>query len=206
MTTITKSTRVNGRAAKKRDAAALGASAPDTLIKAAKPSAAPKRTTKGTAVAASKGTQDKDAIRLSFLIHDVSRMRRSAYDQFMKPLSITRAKWWVLAHLSRQDGMMQTQLASVLEVGKASLGILLEKLESDGWVTRHEDLLDKRAKRVFLTRPAHNLIARMTKLEHAFNNEVLADLTEEERTVVVSALQKMKDSLSKIDFRSLGKP
>ena len=51
----------------------------------------------------------RDGIRLGFLIHDVSRMRRSAYDQFMKPLGITRAQWWVLAHLSRHDGMMQTQ-------------------------------------------------------------------------------------------------
>lgn len=145
---------------------------------------------------------DRVGIRLSFLIHDVSRMRRSVYDQFMKPLGITRAKWWVLAHLSRQDGMMQTQLASVLEVGKASLGISIEKLEADGWVTRREDPTDKRAKRVYLTRPAHALIARMTRLEHQFNNQVLAELTPEERVVTLKALQKMKDAISKMDLKS----
>src|ERR1700733_6630780 len=65
---------------------------------------------------------EREGIRLGFLIHDVSRMRRNAYDQIMKPLGVTRARWWVLAHLSRQDGIMQTQLADVLDVGKASLG------------------------------------------------------------------------------------
>lgn len=145
---------------------------------------------------------DKNAIRLSFLIHDVSRMRRSAYDQFMKPLAITRAQWWVLANLSRQDGMMQTQLAAVLDVGKASLGILIEKLERSGWLTRQEDPNDKRAKRVFLTRPAHALIARMTKMEHSFNKQVLADLTPEERATLVTALQKIKDSIGRMDFHA----
>jgi hypothetical protein len=60
------------------------------------------------------GDAARMGIRLAFLIHDVSRMRRSAYDQFMKPLGITRAQWWVLAHLTRHDGMMQTQLADLL--------------------------------------------------------------------------------------------
>lgn len=164
--------------------------------KLAKPSVKHDDDAKGTSV-----DNDRNAIRLSFLIHDVSRMRRSAYDQFMKPLSITRAQWWVLANLSRQDGMMQTQLAAVLDVGKASLGILIEKLERSGWVTRQEDPTDKRAKRVFLTRPAHALIARMTKMEHAFNKQVLADLSQEERATVVTALQKIKDSIAKVDFR-----
>lgn len=146
--------------------------------------------------------QERVGIRLSFLIHDVSRLRRSVYDHFMKPLSITRAKWWVLAHLSRQDGMMQTQLASVLEVGKASLGITIEKLEQDGWITRHEDPTDRRAKRVYLTRPAHALIARMTRLEHQFNDRVLADLTNEEQLATVKALQKMKDTITRMDVQA----
>jgi MarR family transcriptional regulator for hemolysin len=144
----------------------------------------------------------RDGIRLSFLIHDVSRMRRSAYDQFMKPLSITRAQWWVLAHLSRHDGMMQTQLADVLEVGKASLGTVIEKLETDGWVMRREDPSDKRAKRVYLTRPGHNLIGRMTNLELDFNNHVLADLSPEERAATTAALQKIKSALSRMDRKA----
>ena len=58
-------------------------------------------------------------LRLGFLIHDVSRLRRSAFDRVLKPLNVTRAQWWMLAYLSREDGMTQSQLA----VGEiASLG------------------------------------------------------------------------------------
>jgi MarR family transcriptional regulator for hemolysin len=140
----------------------------------------------------------RDGIRLSFLIHDVSRMRRSAYDHYMKPLGITRAQWWVLAHLSRHDGMMQTQLADVLEVGKASLGDVIESLESGGWVSRRPDPTDKRAKRVYLSKSAQGLIKRMTQLEVEFNERVLADLSPDEQTTLFKLLLKVKQSISRI--------
>src|SRR5579862_1812284 len=124
---------------------------------------------------ATKGSSSasREGIRLGFLIHDVSRMRRNAFDQIMKPLGVTRARWWVLAHLSRHDGIMQTQLADVLDVGKASLGTLIERLEEGGWVERRADPGDKRAKRVYLTRAALQLVKRMTDEENRFNEMIL---------------------------------
>jgi DNA-binding MarR family transcriptional regulator len=141
----------------------------------------------------------REGIRLGFLIHDVSRMRRSAYDQFMKPLGITRAQWWVLAHLSRHDGMMQTQLADVLEVGKASLGDVIEGLENGGWVQRLPDPSDKRAKRVYLTKPAQGLIKRMTVMENEFNGQILGDLSASERSELASSLIKIKHAIARLD-------
>lgn len=45
--------------------------------------------------------------RLGFLMHDVSRLRRTAYDGYKKPLNITRSQWWVLIYLARHDVMIQ---------------------------------------------------------------------------------------------------
>ncbi len=146
-----------------------------------------------------EGEALKAGIRLGFLLHDVSRMRRSAYDQFMKPLGITRAQWWVLAHLSRHDGMMQTQLAGVLEVGKASLGDVIEGLEKNGWVARRPDPSDKRAKRVYLTKSAQGLIKRMTEMEHVFNSRILRDLSQQERLDLTRALVTIKRAIARLD-------
>lgn len=134
-------------------------------------------------------------IKLGFLIHDVSRLRRSAYDQLMKPLKITRARWWVLAHLSRHDGMMQSQLADVLEVGKASLGTVVDQLEYSGWVERRADPLDKRVKRVYLTRAAQPLIKTMTIEEDHFNQRALGLLSSEDHQTLARLLGSIKDSL-----------
>lgn len=137
-------------------------------------------------------------LKLGFLIHDVSRMRRRAFDQLMRPLGITRARWWVIAHLSRQDGMMQTQLAERLDVGKASLGNLIDRLEADGWVKRRADPVDKRAKRVYLARNAEQLLDAMMNYERKFNEQALRGLNDEDRDSLVRLLSLIKQSLSNI--------
>jgi len=69
-------------------------------------------------------------------------MRRTAFDLMVKPLGVTRAQWWVIAHLSRHDGMVQTQLAELLDTGKASLGALLDRLEATGFIERRPEPTD----------------------------------------------------------------
>jgi MarR family transcriptional regulator for hemolysin len=138
----------------------------------------------------------RQAIRLSFLIHDVSRMRRTAFDQLMKPLGVTRAQWWVLAHLSRSDGMMQTQLADALDVGKASLGSFLERLEASGLIERRDDPIDKRAKRVYMARAGHQLLQQMTQQEISFNKRILRELSQHDRDTMIRTLTCIKRALS----------
>ena len=138
---------------------------------------------------------DRQAIRLGFLIHDVSRMRRTAYDQLMKPLGVTRAQWWVLAHLSRNDGMMQTQLAGALDVGKASLGTLIERLESSGLIERREDPIDKRAKRVYISRAGQLLLKKMMTEESRLNAMILQGVSEAEREEMIRHLSHIKGAL-----------
>ena len=69
------------------------------------------------------------SLRFGFLIHDVSRLRRVVVDRALKPLGITRSQWWVLAFLSRRDGMTQTALAADLDLTKVAIGGLLDRME-----------------------------------------------------------------------------
>ncbi len=137
-------------------------------------------------------------IRLSFLIHDVSRMRRAAYEQVMRPHGITRAQWWILAHLSRHDGMMQTQLADILEVGKASLGDVITNLVCAGLIERRLDPSDKRARRIFLTRKAQSLISEMAAIEVRFNTRVFGALSTSERSRLYKSLLAVKHAISEL--------
>src|SRR5690606_9431232 len=88
-----------------------------------------------------------------FLLHDVSRLRRTVFDQRVRPYGITRSQWWVLAHLSRARGrpMSQIELARLLDVGKATLGGLIDRLERSGYVVRGNDEADRRVKTVSIT-------------------------------------------------------
>src|SRR3977135_2231646 len=100
-------------------------------------------------------------LRLGYLIHDVSRLRRMMFDRALAPLGITRSQWWVLAFISRKDGLPQTQLAHELDVGKVAVGALIDRLESSGFVIRQADPVDRRVKRVYVTKQAPGLLAQI---------------------------------------------
>src|ERR1700735_5912990 len=98
-------------------------------------------------------------LRLGFLVHDVSRLRRRVVERALKPLGVTRSQWWVLAFLSRSDGMSQVALADELDIGKVALGQLIDRLEKTGFVVRRPDEADRRGKGVHLTKRRPPLIA-----------------------------------------------
>jgi DNA-binding MarR family transcriptional regulator len=134
-------------------------------------------------------------LRLGFLIHDVSRLRRSAFDRCLKPLNVTRSQWWVLAYLSREDGMTQSRLAEELDLGKVAVGGLIDRLEKSGLLRREADPSDRRVNRVFLEPKSKQLIARMRKVSHKMNQQILAGLAEEDLEVAAITLDVMKRNI-----------
>ncbi len=134
-------------------------------------------------------------LRLGYLIHDVSRLRRSAFDRCMKPLNVTRSQWWVLAYLSRQDGMTQSQLAEELDIGKVAVGGLIDRLEKAQFLRREADPGDRRVNRVFLESKSKQLIARMRKVNHKMNAQILAGLADDKLEATAVALGAIKANL-----------
>jgi DNA-binding MarR family transcriptional regulator len=134
-------------------------------------------------------------LRLGFLIHDVSRLRRSAFDRCLKPLNVTRSQWWVLAYLSREDGMTQSQLAIELDLGKVAVGGLIDRLEKSGLLRREADASDRRVNRVFLEPKSKQLIARMRKVSHKLNTQILAGLADPQLETTALTLDAMKRNI-----------
>lgn len=134
-------------------------------------------------------------LRLGFLIHDVSRLRRSAFDRCLKPLNVTRSQWWVLAYLSREDGMTQSQLAEELDLGKVAVGGLIDRLEKGGLVRREADATDRRVNRIFLEPKSKQLVTRMRKVSHRMNEQILSGLVDKELETAARTLDAMKRNI-----------
>lgn len=134
-------------------------------------------------------------LRLGYLIHDVSRLRRSAFDRCMKPLNVTRAQWWVLAYLSREDGMTQSRLAEELDIGKVAIGGLVDRLEKAGFLRRDADASDRRVNRIFLEPDGKQLVNSMRQINHNMNEKILAGLDDEKLESTASALIAIKANL-----------
>lgn len=136
-----------------------------------------------------------NAIRFGFLVHDVSRLRRVVVDRVLKPLGVTRSQWWVLAFLSRRDGMTQSALAADLDLTKVAVGGLLERLEGAGLVQRRADDGDARIRRVYLTRMGHRLVRDIRRQVEQVERENLGPNSEEDIRITVRTLQRMKEVL-----------
>jgi DNA-binding MarR family transcriptional regulator len=134
-------------------------------------------------------------LRLGFLVHDVSRLRRRVVDRALKPLGVTRSQWWVLAFLSRSDGMSQVALADELDLGKVALGQLIDRLEKTGFIERRPDENDRRVKRVFLTRRSHALISEIRASVSVTEKEIVAKIRKDDLEATVRALRGMKENL-----------
>lgn len=145
----------------------------------------------------STNTKVPQEVRIGFLVHDVSRMRRTLFDQAMKPLGITRSQWWVLSQLSRhaRSGMLQTELARDLDVGKVTVGGLIDRLEAAGHVVRRPEENDRRAKRIMITERGHEILEKMVAVGRKLNGVILAGLTPEAVAAAERALETMKDNI-----------
>jgi len=135
------------------------------------------------------------SLRFGFLIHDVSRLRRVVVDRSLKPLGITRSQWWVLAFLSRRDGMTQTALAADLDLTKVAIGGLLDRMEDAGFVERRADRNDGRARRVYLTRAGAKMVNTIRERVESTELEILSRVPEEQLNQAADTLRTLKDTL-----------
>ena len=153
-----------------------------------------------TTVRSSKALKSRPTakpFRFGFLVHDVSRMRRTLFDLKMKPLGITRSQWSVLAALSRmgEGGMMQIALARHLDVGKVTIGGLIQRLMAAELVYRESDVDDARVKRVFVSAKGYQIIHEMEAIGTVNNDKILAGVSYQDLRVAEEVLAKVKTNI-----------
>jgi DNA-binding MarR family transcriptional regulator len=134
-----------------------------------------------------------------FLVHDVARLMRVAYDRRTRELGLTRSQWWVLNNLYFNQGITQSELADILDIEKPTLGRLLDRLEDKGWLERRGDPSDRRAKRVYLTGNVQGLMRTLRRLAAELRAGALDGLDEGERERLLGALRVVKVNLLRMN-------
>jgi DNA-binding MarR family transcriptional regulator len=136
----------------------------------------------------------KPLLRVGILVHDMSRLRRTMFDQAVSHLGITRAQGWVLSNLlqHKSDGMNQTEIVRLLFVGKPTIGGLLDRLADGGMVERRFSDDDLRVKRIFITDKGYGVISRMSPIATKLNEIFLENILEQDVKVAELVLDRMK--------------
>ena len=138
---------------------------------------------------------DADETNESLYMHDIARLLRKRFDQRARNLGLTRAQWLALAVLRRYPGIHQAELADRLDVEPMTVARLVDRLEQSGWLERRTDSKDRRAKRLYLTERVQSIISQIRELSVQTRKDALSGFTEEEHTVFVSLLKRVKRNI-----------
>ena len=115
---------------------------------------------------------------IGLLIHDVARLLRVLYDRQMASIRLARSQWWLLTYLFFKDGINQSELAILMDMEKAPLSRLLDRMEKKGWVIRKNENKDRRTKNIYLSESIKPLISYMRDKAAEYRSESLSILTD----------------------------
>ena len=133
---------------------------------------------------------------IGLLIHDVARLLRVLYDRQMASIGLTRSQWWLLTYLFFKDGINQSELAILMDLEKAPLSRLLDRMEKKGWVIRKNESKDRRTKNIYLSESIKPLISYMRDKAAEYRSESLSILTDKDRNKLKAILQILKKDLT----------
>jgi DNA-binding MarR family transcriptional regulator len=139
---------------------------------------------------------DANSPTLSFVLHDVARLLKKRFEQNAKGSGLTRSQWQVLAYLAQNEGINQSRLAELLDVQPITLGRVVDKLETLGFIERTPHPSDRRIWLLHLTPAARPKLAQLRILGDITRGEALAEIPDAERECLLRILQKMKTNLT----------
>ena len=138
---------------------------------------------------------DLSQIHLNFLLADVSRLMRRAFEQRLTDSPLTFAQVRVLIYATRNEGLRQIELAEMLEVQPITLARLVDQLVEAELVERRADPADRRAYQVYPTPAAQAHVEAIESLAADIRREATAGLSKAQADAVTAALEIMRNNL-----------
>ncbi len=129
---------------------------------------------------------------LGFLISDIHRLLTAAVDKEVGVLGLTRSQLRVVLHLMRDDGLSQVALADDLQLGKVTVGGLLDRLQEKGLIERRPHPTDRRAKLVYLTLADQEIYEAIVAAGRTILEQVLAGISKAEEKTLIKLLLRVK--------------
>ena len=98
----------------------------------------------------------------------------------------------VLEALRCEEGLSAGDLSSKLVLDSATLSGVLDRMSEKGWVSKYVDDADKRILRIYLSEKARDLHDSLAKEREGANEEILRELSLEERLLLKRLLKDLR--------------
>ena len=142
---------------------------------------------------------DPDA--LGFVLIDVARMLRSAFERRIATagLGLTPGEARALVRVASLEGSRQLDIAQRMGIEPMTLSTYLDRLQSLGYIERRPDPADRRAKLIFTTPAADDLITNIRIEQIGLMQHVTSGIGEEALGLLREQLKRLRANLSAIE-------
>ncbi len=115
----------------------------------------------------------------------------------LKPFDLRMITYSALVTISENPGLRQSQLADAIDIERPNLVVIIDELERRDLIVRDRVPNDRRAYALKTTPLGDRLLSKAFKSVVAHEEELLASLSPEERTNLISALKLIENSQKK---------
>ena len=142
-----------------------------------------------------------DPDTLGFVLIDVARMLRSAFERRIATagLGLTPGEARALVRISSLEGSRQLEIAQRMGIEPMTLSTYLDRLQSLGFIERRPDPGDRRAKLIFTTPSANELIASIRFEQMELMQHVTSGIGEAELDLMGERLKRLRANLSALE-------
>ena len=140
-----------------------------------------------------EATSNTPIISLSTLLSKVyeEKISEITNDKFLNQ----KATRFILAVLSRENGLTQNDLVRVTHMKGSTISITLSKWEEKGMILRKDDGYDMRCLRVFLTEKGYDLASKHREVLNTVESNARKDITPNELKKAIYVLQTYLNTL-----------
>lgn len=129
-----------------------------------------------------------DDDRAIFLMDEISRAARKAFDERAQPIGLNRTQWRVLAQLIKDPGLNQTDIAKRLELESATIGLAVTALTEQGYIERRRDPADGRAWRLALTKQVEAILPDLRRAADETHKRLWAGISPRQKSELLQLL------------------
>lgn len=133
---------------------------------------------------------------LVFLLEEVPRRLRQAFDGALRYFGLTRTQWRTLGYVFRSEGLTQTELAQCVELERASIGQAIDRLEELNYVERRKSLDDRRVWKIYLLPAALELIPKLRQEADAVYEKMFKDIAQSDKAHLWQTLRHLSANLT----------
>ena len=128
---------------------------------------------------------------LGYLVSHLNIELQNELDLQLKRYQLDIKLWPVLFALWQEEGISQTELSKRCDVANYTITRLLDQLQVQGLITRHQEVDNRRAFQIFLTDEAKALEQDLVCEAERINEKFLSSLSDEEQQQFILLLNKI---------------